>query len=99
MKLSVSCLKSARLKQRRFIQFTTIGALAIVLSEVLRNAKQSTISELLLSAVITMVKETRRLAKHHFRRFERISVHATLAVPNLMAVALSKARLGQLHEV
>jgi hypothetical protein len=54
---------------------------------------------LLLSAVITMVKETRRLAKHHFRRFERISVHATLAVPNLMAVALSKARLGQLHEV
>lgn len=45
------------------------------------------------------LKETRRLAKHQFRGFERISVHATLAVLAMMAVALSKAKLGQLDEV
>jgi hypothetical protein len=31
--------------------------------------------------------------------FERISVHATLAVLAMMAVALSKARHGELEEV
>jgi len=45
------------------------------------------------------LKETRRLAKHQFRGFERISVHATLAVLAMMAVALSKAKLGRLEEV
>ena len=45
------------------------------------------------------LKETRRLAKHQFRGFERISVHATLAVLAMMAVALSKAKRGQLEEV
>ena len=45
------------------------------------------------------LKETRRLAKHQFRGFERIGVHATLAVLAMMAVALSKAKLGQLEEV
>ena len=45
------------------------------------------------------LKETRRLAKHQFRRFERISVHATLAVLAMMAVALSKAKGGQFDEV
>ena len=45
------------------------------------------------------LKETRRLAKHQFRGFERISVHSTLAVLTMMAVALSKARNGQFEEV
>ena len=45
------------------------------------------------------LKETRRLAKHQFRGFERISVHATLAVLAMMAVALSKAKNGQFEEV
>jgi len=45
------------------------------------------------------LKETRRLAKHQFRGFERISVHATLAVLAMMAVALSKAKRGDLEEV
>ena len=45
------------------------------------------------------LKETRKLAKHQFRGFERISVHATLAVLAMMAVALSKAERGQLEEV
>lgn len=45
------------------------------------------------------LKETRRLEKHQFRGFERISVHATLAVLAMMAVALSKAKHGQLEEV
>jgi IS5 family transposase len=45
------------------------------------------------------LKETRRLAKHQFRGFERISVHATLAVLAMMAVALSKAKIGQFEEV
>jgi len=45
------------------------------------------------------LKETRRLAKHQFRGFKRISVHATLAVLAMMAVALSKAKCGQLEEV
>jgi len=43
------------------------------------------------------LKETRKLAKHQFRGFERIS--ATLAVLAMMAVALSKARHGELEEV
>jgi transposase len=45
------------------------------------------------------LKETRRLAKHQFRGFERISVHATLAVLAMMAVALSKAKHGLFEEV
>jgi len=45
------------------------------------------------------LKETRRLSKHQFRGFERISVHATLAVLTMMAVALSRAKLGRLEEV
>jgi hypothetical protein len=45
------------------------------------------------------LKETRRLAKHQFRGFERISVHATLAVLAMMAVALSKAKAGQFEKV
>lgn len=45
------------------------------------------------------LKETRRLAKHQFRGFKHISVHAALAVLAMMAVALSKAKLGQLEEV
>jgi transposase len=45
------------------------------------------------------LKETRRLANHQFRGFERISVHATLAVLAMMAVALSKAKQEQLEEV
>ena len=45
------------------------------------------------------LKETRRLAKHQFRGFERISVHASLAVLAMMAVALSRAKLGQFDEV
>jgi len=45
------------------------------------------------------LKETRRLEKHQFRGFERISVHATLAVLAMMAVALSKAKIGQFEEV
>ena len=45
------------------------------------------------------LKETRRLEKHQFRGFERISVHATLAILVMMAVALSKARQGQFEEV
>lgn len=39
------------------------------------------------------------MAKHQFRGFERISVHATLAVLAMMAVALSKAKQEQLEEV
>jgi len=49
--------------------------------------------------VNSRLKETRRLEKHQFRGFERISVHATLAVLVMMAVALSKAKYGQLDEV
>jgi hypothetical protein len=45
------------------------------------------------------LKETRRLTKHQFRGFERINVHATLAVLAMMAVALSKAKRGQLEEI
>ncbi len=45
------------------------------------------------------LKETRRLAKHQFRGFKRISVHATLGVLAMMAVALSKAKQGQFEEV
>ncbi|MCL0057956.1 transposase [Dehalococcoidales bacterium] len=45
------------------------------------------------------LKEMRRLSKHQFRGFERISVHATLAILAMMAVALSKARGGQLGEI
>lgn len=45
------------------------------------------------------LKETRRLARHQFRGFERISIHATLAVLAMMAVALSKAKNGQFEEV
>lgn len=45
------------------------------------------------------LKETRRLEKHQFRGFERIGVHATLAVLTMMAVALSKAEQGQFEEV
>ena len=45
------------------------------------------------------LKETRRLSKHQFRGFERISVHATLAVLSMMAVALSKAKAGQFEKV
>ena len=45
------------------------------------------------------LKETRRLAKHQFRGFERISIHATLAVLTMMAVTLSKAKIGQPEEV
>jgi len=45
------------------------------------------------------LKETRRLAKHQFRGFERTSVHSTLAVLSMMVVALSKAKTGQLQEV
>ena len=45
------------------------------------------------------LKETRRLAKHQFRGFERISVHATLAVLAMMAVALAKAKWGLFEEV
>jgi len=45
------------------------------------------------------LKETRRLAKHQFRGFKRISVHATLGVLAMMAVALSKAKHGKLEEV
>jgi hypothetical protein len=39
------------------------------------------------------------LAKHQFRGFERISVHATLAVLAMMAIALSKAKRGLFKEV
>ena len=49
--------------------------------------------------VNSRLKETRRLEKHQFRGFERINVHASLAVLAMMAVALSKAKLGQLEEV
>ena len=45
------------------------------------------------------LKETRRLTRHQFRGFERISVHATLAILAMMAVALSKAKHKQLGEV
>jgi IS5 family transposase len=45
------------------------------------------------------LKETRRLAKHQFRGFERISIHATLAVLAMMAVALAKAKKEQFGEV
>jgi hypothetical protein len=45
------------------------------------------------------LKETRRLAKHQFREFERISVHATLSVLAMMAIALSRAKFGQFGEV
>jgi hypothetical protein len=45
------------------------------------------------------LKETRRLAKHQFRGFKRISVHATLGVLAMMAVALSKAKCGDLEQV
>lgn len=45
------------------------------------------------------LKETRRLAKHQFRGFERINVHTTLAVLTMMAVSLSKAKNGQFEEV
>ena len=45
------------------------------------------------------LKETRGLAKHQFRGFERINVHATLAVLAMRAVALSKAKEGQFEEV
>jgi len=45
------------------------------------------------------LKEMRRLSKHQFRGFERISVHATLAVLAMMAVALCKAKHGQFEEV
>jgi hypothetical protein len=45
------------------------------------------------------LKEMRRLSKHQFRGFERISVHAALAVLAMMAVALSKAKWGQFEEV
>ena len=45
------------------------------------------------------LKEMRRLSKHQFRGFERISVHATLAVLAMMAVALSKAKHRQFEEV
>ena len=47
----------------------------------------------------TRLKEMRRLAKHQFRGFERINVHATLAVLSMMAVALAKVKQGQLEEV
>jgi hypothetical protein len=45
------------------------------------------------------LKETRRLTKHQFRRFERISVHATLSVLAMMAIALTKAKRGLFEEV
>ena len=45
------------------------------------------------------LKETRRLAKHQFRGFERIGVHSTLAVLTMMAVALAKAKWGLFEEV
>jgi hypothetical protein len=38
-------------------------------------------------------------AKHQFRGFARISIHATLAVLAMMAVALSKAKAGQFEKV
>jgi len=46
-----------------------------------------------------MLKETRRLTKYQFRGFVCISVHATLAVLAMMAIALSKAKQGQLEDI
>ena len=45
------------------------------------------------------LKEARRLGTHQFQGFERISVHATLALLAMIAVALSRAKYGQLEQI
>jgi len=48
---------------------------------------------------ISRLKETRRLEDHCFRGFERINIHSTLSVLVMQAVALAKAKVGQIEQV
>jgi IS5 family transposase len=45
------------------------------------------------------LKETRRLEGHCFRGFDRINIHMTLSVLVMQAVALVKAKAGQMDEI
>jgi len=49
--------------------------------------------------VNSRLKETRRLEAHCFRGYERINMHATLSVLVMQAVALAKAKAGQMDEI
>ena len=66
---------------------------------VLRNGSLSHHKRVAVERCNSRLKGTRRLSKHQFRGFERIGVHATLAVLAMMAVALTKAKQGQPEEV
>ena len=45
------------------------------------------------------LKLTRRLEDHYFRGFESINIHTTLSLVVMQAVALAKAKAGQMDEL
>lgn len=52
-----------------------------------------------IERVNSRLKETRRLEAHCFRSFDRINIHTTLSVLVMQAVALAKAKAGQMDEI
>ena len=52
-----------------------------------------------IERVNSRLKETRRLETHCFRGFDRINIHTTLSVLVMQAVALAKAKAGQMDEL
>ena len=52
-----------------------------------------------IERVNSRLKETRRLEAHCFRSFDRINIHTTLSVLVMQAVALAKAKAGQVDDI
>lgn len=52
-----------------------------------------------IERVNSRLKETRRLEDHCFRGFDRINIHTTLSVLVMQAVALAKAKAGQMDKI
>ena len=52
-----------------------------------------------IERVNSRLKQTRRLESHCFRGFDRINIHTTLSVLIMQAMALAKAKSGQMDEL
>jgi len=48
-----------------------------------------------IERVFSRLKQTRRLERHCFRRYDMVNLHATLSVLVMQAIALAKAKAGQ----
>jgi hypothetical protein len=61
--------------------------------------KELSYKRVAIEHVNSRLKETRRLEAHCFRGFDRVNTHTTLSILVMQAVALAKAKAGQLNEI